>query len=132
MSVRNRRLVVRGAVAALLLVLLVLLQVSGRPTQAGGQATALDTFTCTPAGVATFANRVHVRCTTLAPGNIRYFAVCTAPDSVAASRYLSVFTTALVMGKTLTIYYTPSDLSGGACGCQSGDCRVIWGAEVMQ
>jgi hypothetical protein len=132
MSDRNRRLVVRSAVAALLLVLLVLLQVSGRPTQAGGQATALDTFTCTPAGVASFSNRVHVRCSTLAPGNIRYFAWCTAQDSVAASRYLSVFTTAFAMGKNLTIYYTASDLSGTTCGCLSSDCRVVSGVEVVQ
>jgi hypothetical protein len=132
MSDRNRRLVVRGAIVTLLVMLLVMLQVSSRPTQAGGQATALDTFTCTPAGVASFSNRVHVRCSTLAPGNIRYFAWCTAQDSVAASRYLSVFTTAFAMGKNLTIYYTASDLSGAACGCQTSDCRVIYGAEVVQ
>ncbi len=131
MSKTKRIVVVGGAVVLLLLALLA--QVSGGPTQADGQAIALESVTCTPAGVATFSNRVHVRCTTLAPpGNIRYFAACTSRDSTGASRYLSVFTTAFAMGKNLTIHYDPSDTSGTTCGCLASDCRVLTGVEVAQ
>ena len=132
MSKMRRSLMVGTAVVLALLGLAVLLQVSGRPARAASQAATLDTFTCTPSGVASFSNRVHVRCSNLAPGNIRYFAVCSAPDAAAASRYLSTFTTGFVMGKNIVIYYTPSDTSGTACGCGTSDCRVIWGAEVLQ
>lgn len=127
----NGRFVVRSAVAVLLLVLLAVLQASSGPAEAADEATALETFSCTPAGVAVYTTRVHVRCTTLAPGNIRYFAVCDSA-SAEASRFLSVFTTAFAMGKSVIIHYTPSDTSGTSCGCLAGDCRVATGAEVLQ
>ena len=94
-------------------------------------APALDFFNCTPASVATFTNRVHVRCSPAAPGGISYFAACTTTDSASASRFLSVFTTAKVTAKNLGIYYTASDTSGTACGCASSDCRLLTGAEVL-
>jgi len=131
MSTMKRRAVTGGLLVVVLLGLAVMVQVSSRPAEAAGEAAALDTFTCTPTNVANFTARVHVRCAAAAPGNIVYFAACSAQDSTAASRYLSLFTTAFVMGKSLRIYYTPSDTSGTACGCQVSDCRVIWGAEVL-
>lgn len=86
-------------------------------------------YVCTPTGVAAFDTRVHVRCSAAAPGGIYFFAVSTN-DSGRASRYLSVFTTAKVTGKNITIYYNTTDLSGAAWGCSNADCRNIWGAEV--
>ena len=100
-------------------------------TPAVAPATPTDYHTCTPIGVATFTSRVHVRCSTAAPGGIYWFAVSTA-DSGSASRFLSVFMTAKVTGKNLGIFYTASDTSGNAWGCSASDCRVAWGAEVLQ
>ena len=93
-----------------------------------------DTFLCTPTAVATFTNRVHVRCSTGAPPGsaIFYFAYCSANDAALASRFLSTFTTAKVTAKNLYIFYTQSDQSGANCGCSTVDCRVLTGAEIQQ
>jgi len=121
------------AAVVLVLVALALLPRFTAESRVSAQASsaALDTFTCTPVGVATFTNRVHVRCSTAAPpGGIYWFAVSTA-NSASASRFLSIFTTAMVTGKNLRIWYTPSDTSGSAFGCLVSDCRTATGAEVL-
>ena len=124
-----------AALGLVILLAMALLLITSAPTQASTSAAApsepSDNFTCTPVGVAAYTSRVHVRCNPVAPGNIGYFAVCTT-DSASASRFLSVFTTAKVTGKNLVIFYTPGDTSGTACGCQTGDCRLAWGAEIQQ
>jgi hypothetical protein len=97
---------------------------------AAAPSAPLAIFDCTPSTVATFTNRVHVSCSPAATGGIVYFAYCSGNDTGLANRFLSVFTTAKVTGKGLNIYYNPSDTSGTACGCESGDCRVLTGAEV--
>lgn len=86
-------------------------------------------FNCVPQTVAAFSNRVHVSCSP-ADGAIIYFAYCSTKDSAGANRFLSVFTTAKVTGKSLYIYYNPTDTSGTSCGCASNNCRVIYGAEA--
>jgi hypothetical protein len=96
----------------------------------GANQTIGATFTCTPISVASFTNRVHVRCSAAAPGGIYWFAVSTK-DSGMASRFLSIFTTAKVTGKNIFIWYDAADLSGGAWGCLNSDCRNISGAEVL-
>ncbi len=126
---RARRSVIILLACASVLLLFV---ASSRVERVAAQATAAETFICIPDTVAVFNTRVHVRCQQAAPGGIYYFAFCNKTDSATASRFLSVFTTAKATGKNLRIYYTPSDTSGTACGCQSNDCRVIWGAEVLQ
>jgi hypothetical protein len=130
-----RRLVNRYVLFALVVMVVAaaaLVLTIGSTTFAGSPAAPLDAFTCTATGVAAFDNRVHVRCNPAAPGGIAYFAVCTAPDAAKAARYLSVFTTAKATGKNLVVYYNASDTSGTACGCSSGDCRLVVGAEVQQ
>ncbi len=131
---------VRYALFAVIVVLLTvtafLLWRPGFATEASAptisSAAPTDSFICTPVAVATWPQRVHVRCNPAA-GAIGYFAVCTAPDSANASRFLSVFTTAKATGKNVAIYYTLSDnTSGAACGCNAGDCRLAYGAEVQQ
>ena len=89
-----------------------------------------DFFVCTPDVIGAFSDRVHVHCNPAAPGAIAYFAVCTASDSVTASRYLSMFTTAYATGKHLGIYYTAANTSGTACGCAAGDCRLADGVDI--
>ena len=113
---------------ALALALLAGFSVRSRATAADSSTNSV--FNCTPSTVATFTNRVHVSCNPAAPNNIVYFAYCSTHDSATANRFLSVFTTAKAIGKNLYIYYDPSDTSGTQCGCGSGDCRVITGAEV--
>jgi hypothetical protein len=76
---------------------------------------------CTPVDVATYAERVHVRCTSSISG-VRFFAVATT-DAPAAARFVSVATSALVAGRTLTVLYDPADTSGPTFGCQTSDCR---------
>lgn len=96
-----------------------------------------DGFTCTPIGVAAFTTRVHVHCATPftytpaggTPVNIYWFAFSNR-DSATASRMLSLATSAQLAGKTVLIYFTKEDLSGESWGCQTGDCRVMWGMEL--
>ncbi|HJU40221.1 MAG TPA: hypothetical protein VJ724_11660 [Tahibacter sp.] len=97
---------------------------------AGGASAADKTFTCTPIDVGVFpATRVHVRCSP-GDGNIQWFAVRDS-DSGDANRVLSLVSTAFVAKKKLTIWYDPADTSGGAWGCQVGDCRVIHGVRMF-
>jgi hypothetical protein len=124
----NRLFTRRNAFLLVVLVVSVALLMAIRSSQA---STPADFFSCTPTGVATFIERVHVRCSPADPNGITYFAVCTANDSANASRFLSVFTTAKVTGKNIGIYYTLADTSGTSCGCSTADCRAIWGAEVL-
>jgi len=88
------------------------------------RAEAAETWiSCTPAAIATYQVRVHVRCTA-AVGGISFFAVSTQ-DAANAARVLSVITAAQVAGRTLSILYDPADLSGAAIGCATNDCRLI-------
>lgn len=122
--IRSLIFIVIGALLAALVV------PSSLPTVPGVSAAPLMTVSsCTPSTVATFTNRVHVSCNP-AVGSITYFAYCSTQNPGLADRFLSVFTTAKALGKVLYIYYDPNDTSGTACGCGSGDCRVITGAEV--
>ena len=101
------------------------------PSTTPAQPKLLSYWTCTPDYVAAFSNRVHAHCNP-ANGAIQWFAVCsTGSGSAFASRALSIFTTAKVTGKSLRVYYEPTDTSGTACGCDSANCRVITGAEVL-
>ncbi len=117
--------------AAIVLIVVVGLLASSTPTQASAPAAPTSTFyQCTPDNVAAFTNRVHAHCTVPYNGTIYWFAFCNASDSATASRMLSVFTTVKALGGHLGIYFDPNDTSGTSCGCASGDCRVISGAEV--
>lgn len=87
------------------------------------------THTCTPTGVAAFTSRIHVRCSTAAPGGIYYFAVPTS-DINRAARMLAMFQTALAAGRQLTVFYDAADTSGVAYGCAASDCRPTSGAEI--
>lgn len=87
--------------------------------------------------VGLFSNRVHVYCTTTTPiagapaiDGIFWFTVPTAPDSAAASRYLSLFQSATISGRYLWVELDPNDTSGTSFGCGSSNCRRIVGAEL--
>ena len=69
-----------------------------------------------------------MRCVTGSLG-IYYFAVPTT-DAAAANRYLSLFTTAFALGKTVQVTYGVQDDSGTAYGCLYSDCRAVYFAMV--
>ncbi len=92
-------------------------------------ATAAETSViCTPTGVATFATRIHVRCSQSFSGVV-FFALASS-DSAGAARAMSMATSALIAGRNIRIFYDPADLSGTGIGCQTGDCRLIRGLEI--
>jgi hypothetical protein len=84
--------------------------------------------TCTSVEVATYDNRIHVRCAEVFNG-INFFAASTA-DIRHSNRLLSVLLTAHATSKPVNIWYEPSDTSGTSFGCRAEDCRVLLGAAV--
>ena len=94
-----------------------------------GSALADTWVVCTPTGVASFSNRIHVRCSQSFSG-IAFFAY-KAGDSAGAARYMSLASSAMISGRNLRILYNPADQSGTAIGCQAGDCRLLTGMEMM-
>lgn len=94
--------------------------------------------TPTTAHVAVFKNRIHIYCpsTTAISGApaldtlIHWFAFPSSPDSALASRYLSIFETAVISGKNVWLQLDPTDTSGSSYGCLSSDCRQISAAEL--
>jgi len=93
--------------------------------------------TSATAHVAVFNNRIHINCpaTTAVNGgpaltNIYWFAFPSSPDSALASRYLSIFETAVISGKNIWLQLDPLDTSGSSYGCSITDCRQISAAEL--
>lgn len=142
----NLRLVVE-----IILIIAALLIVSGRITPtvaaplpanpAAGAAApsslAGGWYICnTPDQVAVFLNRVHVHCNSVTgpaglPTDVKWFAVPTSPDSATASRFMSLFQSAILTNQPLWLYLDPTDTSGSSFGCGSGDCRRLQGAELL-
>ncbi|NMO21021.1 hypothetical protein HPC49_45355 [Pyxidicoccus fallax] len=83
-----------------------------------------DSASCTPANVAVYSSRIHVKCAASVAGGIWYFALPTS-DTAHANRMLSLLSTALAGGRTLSIDYNPSSTAGTSIGCLSSDCRLI-------
>jgi hypothetical protein len=85
---------------------------------------------CTPARVAVFNSRVHVKCA-VANAGILYYAFPTA-DQAAAARFLAIHNSALLTGRSLTILNDPADTtSGPPVGCQASDCRLIIALDIF-
>ena len=110
------------------LVLLVGL-VSGLLIGASRASAAETAIICTPTGVATFSSRIHIRCAQSFSG-IVFFAY-ESSDSAGAARYMSMATSALISGRDVWIFYDPEDLSGAHIGCQTSDCRLLLGLEII-
>jgi hypothetical protein len=90
-----------------------------------------------PNHVAVFTDRVHVYCTSTTPvsgapalSGISWFAVPTAPDSAAASRFMSLLQTSVITGKAIWLEANPTDTSGTSFGCAAADCRRMYGMEM--
>ena len=86
-------------------------------------------FTCKSVEVATYADRIHVRCTQAASGGIVFFAVSTA-NSAHAARFLASLLMAHTVGKDVVVEFDPSDTTGTAFGCAAHDCRRLLSVAV--
>jgi hypothetical protein len=93
-------------------------------------AAANEWVTCDPVNVATFANRVHVKCAA-SIGGVQWFAQ-SSDDEAETARIMSTLLVAQVAGRTLTIFTDLSDTSGASFGCQASDCRLINGLAMWQ
>ena len=95
-----------------------------------GEVRAGDVWAdCTPNSVATFPDRVHVRCTPTIGGGVIYFAV-NASETAFASRFISMATAGIVSGRTLSVSFDPIDKSGATFGCGFSDCRRAKGLVI--
>jgi hypothetical protein len=90
------------------------------------------TFYCLSVnGVATFENRVHLRCSN-SNGSINYYAYATDPTHIAtANQILAIANTAFALGEGVWVYYNSnSDLNPP--GCYVGDCRGLVGVSMVK
>jgi hypothetical protein len=78
-------------------------------------------FTCNPVNVASFGNRVHVKCAPGA-GAIIFFAVNTT-NAGTAQRFTDIAVAALVNNKSLLIQFDPANTTGPSFGCALDNCR---------
>lgn len=131
LSTYRRTIAASSAFAAILLaaVLLAGVRLQSNAVSAA-EPEAATWYRCTPANVAVFASRIHIKCTAAAPGGILYFAY-PARDTANASRFLSLLTSAEVAGKQVDVLYDPADTSGASFGCATGDCRTISGVALL-
>jgi hypothetical protein len=90
----------------------------------------VDWYTCTPDSVATYNERIHIKCTAPASGGIWFFAAPTTNPHHAA-RLLSILSLADVAGRNVSVLYDPNDTSGTSFGCLETDCRILLAAELL-
>jgi hypothetical protein len=108
-------------------------------TQAPEAPQALYWYSCDPPNhVGLFFERIHIFCQTTTPiagapplsASITWFAVPTTPDSVAASRFMSLLQTSTITGRVIWINLDPADTSGSSFGCGAANCRRLYGMEM--
>ncbi len=99
-------------------------------------AAAYVTWDCTVSQVqfvvtsTTGQPRVAVQCQAPAAGGIYWFAYRISDGPDLAKMILSMLSTAKVAGRTVRIGYESTNTSGGAWGCNTGDCRIIMKLEM--
>lgn len=136
---------IRLALEVMLVVVLATLALSrNTATQAASQQAveapeASYWYQCNaPNHIGLFSNRVHVFCQSTTPvgsapaldAGIFWFAVPTAPDSAAASRFMSLLQTSVITAKPIWLQVVPNDTSGTSFGCGANDCRRIYAMEM--
>lgn len=127
----SRRIAAGAVLVALMIVVALWAGVRLRPSVVSAVAPeAAVWYRCTPANVAAFTSRIHVKCTAAAAGGILYFAY-PGRDTANAARFLSLLTSAEVTGKQVDILYDPADTSGASFGCAAGDCRTIIAVALL-
>lgn len=135
---------IRFAIEVVLIVILVAILIA-RPSLSSAAPQSIENnalaspvwYTCgTPDQVAVFTNRVHVHCQTVTgsptmPDAVHWFAVSTA-DSAMASRFMSIIQSAVLTTQPLYLFVDSADLSGGNFNCATGDCRRLYGVELLR
>jgi hypothetical protein len=139
-SFSNLRVIIEILLVAALLIVALPNSVNSHASAQQEQVapTAKNWYQCNPpTHVAVFTNRVHIFCTSTTPvggapvlTGISWFAFPTAPDSAAASRFLSVLQSTRIIDGYVWLEVDPNDTSGTAFGCAAGDCRRIYAAEL--
>ena len=114
-------------VHALMLAAALALPAAARANDDGGYTNAVYWAECQVVEVATFANRVHVKCSTTLAGEyipLRYFASPTS-NSAEAARLLAMGTAALTGagGGKLWVLLDLSKSDAVSYGCAWNDCR---------
>jgi hypothetical protein len=142
---RSNLRVLLSVLAAIVLVLLALSH-NAAPRASAAEALAapgpMYWYQCdgpaTSNHIGLFTNRVHIYCPSTTPvggapalsSSIHWFAFPTAPDSAAASRFMSLLQTSVLTSRPVWVQVDPTDTSGSSFGCGSGDCRRIYGMEM--
>lgn len=126
-----------GVEIALVCAALVLLIGRSTPSTAAplAEPAGVGWYQCNnPSQVAVFSNRVHVYCASTSPAisGVYWFAAPASPDANFASRAMSLFQSAVLTTQPLLLYLDPSDTTGSAFGCGSGDCRRVYGVELTR
>ena len=87
-------------------------------------------FYCDVSNVASFDNRIHIRCSNSNNG-IYYYAYPTDPVHVAtANQFLAIGNTAYALGHHVWVYYD-SNSSMNPAGCNTSDCRGLYGVSMV-
>jgi hypothetical protein len=79
---------------------------------------------------ATGAPRVAVQCQASTGGGISWFAFRISDGPELAKMILGMLGTAKAAGRTVRVGYESTDVSGGAWGCQTNDCRILKKLEM--
>lgn len=87
-------------------------------------------YTCKSVEVATYPERIHVKCTLATSGGIVFFAVPTA-NSAHAARILSSLLMAHTVGKNIVVEFDANDTTGTAFGCAANNCRRLLSVAVQ-
>ncbi len=98
---------------------------SSHAQNAGEQA-----YACTPASVAVYPQRIHVRCAQAVQG-FTFFALG-LQNTAHTQRVLSLLDSALSSGRRIYVWSDLKDTSGVSIGCQANDCRLLSSVEVLR
>jgi hypothetical protein len=119
-----------GILGAVLVLLLLTAIGDGRAPAAQVGAADSTLAECTVERVATYPERIHVRCTNeVEPGTGIVYLAASTRDAAHAARLLSVLSTALVAGRSLDVLYDPSTESRPP-GCYEHNCRLLVAVEM--
>lgn len=91
-----------------------------------------SSFGCYLDNVAAFENRIHIRCTTAAFDDVKYFAIeNTRENEELISRVMAISLTNMTMNWPVWVYYEASS-SYNPPGCNTGDCRKLVGVSGVK
>jgi hypothetical protein len=121
--VKLQRVLVPFAVVFTLVLATLAVFVGIYPQVGESQGNQTARTSCTPANIAVFSNRIHIKCSQALQDGTQFFAVATSDPSV--DRILSVLNVAIVSpGLKVVLDYATSP-SDNPPGCLTSDCRKM-------